>query len=742
MSTFQELAALALRRVVRDWHAGVPCPSFGTLRRPQVRSKQVPFGFNPKDSYTAYHNQLAQRTAILLLLATQGGAYISVEQPRSSRLFLLHCYLTWVKLGCVITHFAFCAYGSAFMKPSKWLHNKPWLVPLSTRCSCPKNHKHFVIQGHFTHSSVDEFDKMYKPDAMTVYGEVPQAGSAVSAFSASYPLRLVEAMASGAARSRLQSMGPIPSAARESTLTELNLSSDDLCVLPMNEPVFGPRPWFEDPEWITELCECLHFSEVFRFKFAKPGHINVNETRTYKSWLKSMAKSFRDSRFIGILDSRVTLGAAAKGRSSSFAISRILQGSLGYVIGGNLYPGGLHCYSKHNRSDEPSRGHPVRGPTKDCPAWLSDLEKGHYGKFDAVVASSRVSRNPARWLRFLLMLAGDIEPNPGPGIPSPVPRGAMDLTVGFAKETSSRMTRCLQAFRTWCESGGFIWEQICSSVESLAYGLRAYGLFLFEKGYPRYLLVYAITAVQDVFPQTRSHLGLAWQIDKKWQHHEPGACRAVLPAVAVRAACALGALWGWCAWSALVLLGFAGMLHPSEIVGLVRSDLVFPSDVGHDMACMFVHLRSPKTARFARRQHCRIDDAGIIALVEAIFGQLQLSQRLYTGSMAQFRRQWNCVMARLGIPCRQDQRGATPASLRGSGATYMYTCIQDIPLIAWRGRWARTKTLEFYLQEVSAQLLLHELRPWSKSMILELSRFSFAILCTTFGLAEQQFMSG
>ena len=168
------------------------------------------------------------------------------------------------------------------------------------------------------------------------------------------------------------------------------------------------------------LCECLHFSEVFRFSFKKPGHINVNETRTYKSWLKSMAKTQRDKRFIGILDSRVTLGAAAKGRSSSFAISRVLQGSIGYLIGGNLYPGGLHCYSAHNRADEPSRQRPVRGPTKDEPSWLTDLRAGKPAKFDAVIASSRITKNPARWpcqvafLRFLLLLAGDIEENPGP----------------------------------------------------------------------------------------------------------------------------------------------------------------------------------------------------------------------------------------------------------------------------------------------------------------------------------------
>ena len=51
-------------------------------------------------------------------------------------------------------------------------------------------------------------------------------------------------------------------------------------------------------------------------------------------------------------------------------------------------------------------------------------------------------------------------------------------------------------------------------------------------------------------------------------------------------------------------------------------------------------------------------------------------------------------------------RGATPGVLRGSGATYFYQQTEHVPLLAWRGRWARQKTLEYYLQEVAAQMLL------------------------------------
>lgn len=65
------------------------------------------------------------------------------------------------------------------------------------------------------------------------------------------------------------------------------------------------------------------------------------------------AKTEQDSRVVGLLDSRVTIGAAAKGRSSSLALSKVLQGTMGYILGSGLYPGLLHCLSEVNRSDGP-----------------------------------------------------------------------------------------------------------------------------------------------------------------------------------------------------------------------------------------------------------------------------------------------------------------------------------------------------------------------------------------------------
>ena len=80
-SVFHELTALALRRVVRDWHAGPPCYTYGTLRRPRIRSKLQPAGFDLEDPLTFEQTRLALRTAFLMWLVVTSGLFFSVEQP-------------------------------------------------------------------------------------------------------------------------------------------------------------------------------------------------------------------------------------------------------------------------------------------------------------------------------------------------------------------------------------------------------------------------------------------------------------------------------------------------------------------------------------------------------------------------------------------------------------------------------------------------------------------------------------
>ena len=50
------------------------------------------------------------------------------------------------------------------------------------------------------------------------------------------------------------------------------------------------RPFHEDPEWVEELADSSHFREVLKYKFTKPGDINVLESWVHKTWLKYCTK--------------------------------------------------------------------------------------------------------------------------------------------------------------------------------------------------------------------------------------------------------------------------------------------------------------------------------------------------------------------------------------------------------------------------------------------------------------------
>ena len=733
-AAFAEITALAYRGVIREWHAGPPCFTFGTLRRPRIRNKAQPWGFNNKDPLTIEQNSLARRTAFLLCIALLQGCFISVEQPGSSVMFYMHAFKVLAMLGCVFSRFCFCTYGAALKKPSKWLHNKPWLLELESKCQCKSPSDHFIIQGNFTRDNVKDFEAKCRPSSVEVYGRTPRVGESVASYSASYPIPLCRRMALGSLAHKNGQSPIIPLSRKMQTLKELSLSeAEPSGSEPTNIPAW--RSWHEDPDWIGELADCLHFSELLRYKFRKAGHINVLECRTYKTWLKHCARCHPNSRLVALLDSRVTLGAAAKGRSSSFALSRVLQGSLGYVLGGGLYPGGLHVESTKNRSDGPSRNRSVPAPTKDSPGWLVALRKGNYDPFDAVLSSAFFARGPGRWVRFLILLCGDVECNPGPFSDNMrcrhdrVPRGPLDSTVGFATATATRMDHCLHAFRLWIsEYLQTTFDALAENPHTMALSLRGYGLFLYEQGYPRYFLVYAIIAMQDRLPHFRGFMAPAWQVDRKWQQAEPGECRPVISGPILCAAISVAAMWGWHFWIGVSMIGFLGMLYPAEFLNLCRQDLVLPKDALVDQQIAYVYLRNPKTSRFARRQHAKIEDPFAVKYLEALYGSRPLNFKLFPGTVTIYRRQWDAIMDRFEVPHSRQTRGATPATLRGSGATHLYLATEDIQLIAWRGRWTKVKTIEFYLQEVAAQLILHHLSASAKTRIQLLASWVTSLL--------------
>eukprot|EP00439_Symbiodinium_sp_Y106_P012221 s279_g1.t2 len=330
--------------------------------------------------------------------------------------------------------------------------------------------------------------------------------------------------------------------------------------------------------------------------------------------------------------------------------------------------------------------------------------QGRPKRFEQVTASARIPKNPARWLRFLLLLCGDIEPHPGPA-PERQPRGPLDLQAGFASSAAHKMRKSLDGFLKWLrEEAGCDPDLVFKTSEHTALALRGYGLHLYSTGLPRYLYVYAFTAVQDLHPQHRNFLTAAWQVDKKWQRAEPGSCRLVLPVAAIRAAISLGLLWGWFRWTACL---FWASWRCFILLSLSR----LPGETWYSQRTPLATLAAP--AWKDRRSRC--DPLYLLCCLH-----LRPEDKLYPASLSSFRKQWNAVFERLGLPFRAADRGATPGVLRGSGTTFFDIATENIPLLAWRGRWARVRTLEHYLQEVAAQVMLSEVSATCRARIKSL----------------------
>ena len=296
-------------------------------------------------------------------------------------------------------------------------------------------------------------------------------------------------------------------------------------------------------------------------------------------------------------------------------------------------------------------------PSRSVPDWFVDPQNGKPWRFDVVVASVRFSRPLGRWL--LILLAGDVERNPAPQHVPPTPRGSLELQSGFTSATAMR--KCFAAFQFGLPMPPtFLLTPLPLSFLSLA--LRAYGLHLYSDGLPRYLLVYAITSAQAHYAEYRGSLGLASQIDHKWQAVEPGECRPVVPVPIIRSLVTLGLVWNLPSFVAVSLIGFLCMLHPSVFLALRGA-------CHGQRPCCF--------CSFEESKDCDICSQATLSLrrpsrfLEALYEPWNPERALYTGTANTYRSQWNAIMKHPGVPCTRAAKGTTPGVL---GVRHTYFC--------------------------------------------------------------------
>ena len=136
-------------------------------------------------------------------------------------------------------------------------------------------------------------------------------------------------------------------------------------------------------------------------KLSARGSSRTTSMSLRREWLCKCSRFSRgvlpDSRFSGFLDSQVSKGALAKGRSSSKALQPLCRQSAAIQTVGCIYPAWSFSPTRLNTADDPTRNAVIRRPSK-----FSVLPRDGV---DLVQLHSTTLRRPyANWIRLLLLV--------------------------------------------------------------------------------------------------------------------------------------------------------------------------------------------------------------------------------------------------------------------------------------------------------------------------------------------------
>lgn len=122
------------------------------------------------------------------------------------------------------------------------------------------------------------------------------------------------------------------------------------------------------PKPFVDTLMLHHWSTTQSCRFQKKEHINLLELEMIKQELKDRVNSQRGfCRVVNLCDSRVIVGAWAKGRSSSKQVNHRLRSCLPWTLVGDISITNVWTDTKNNPADFPSRGKPIPKPSVVIP---------------------------------------------------------------------------------------------------------------------------------------------------------------------------------------------------------------------------------------------------------------------------------------------------------------------------------------------------------------------------------------
>ncbi|CAE7247502.1 unnamed protein product [Symbiodinium sp. CCMP2592] len=635
------LGMVRCRRVKFVW-LSPPRTSFSPARTPRLRSWKQPWGLQLLDKATMLGNLHAAQSLLLVWVQAFSGLKFALEQPALGVLRSVGPWVSLLKAGAFEVMFDWCQYDCDFRKSTRMLTNFEALKSLSSRCRHRKSHG--TPDNNHT-SDMQSHSEAFCKQVVTLCKAVWDFEDEFKT-GACHEEAAAKVVRSSKARQK-----------RSSTL------------------------------WAVQLSESLRWRTIMQYRFRTVTHINIQEAKARRSLVKRMQGS---SRVVVCQDSRVNLGALGKGRSPSEALNAVMRTEAPHLLGKNLYLSGVHLPTWSIRADAPSRSAPVEEPRAPVPSWFWQLRRGSAEARRCLDDLQGLPRALNRWFllggALLLRASG---------------RGASSAESGpsVTEKTHAIRTQLILDLEAWLlpQVPGFTVEMLARSfTDVLSEWLEEYMIFMFLQNKSRRAAAETLNALAQQFGWLRSSLAGPWNVIRTWEGLEPVQHHPPISAPILRALVVTALLWKWRRLAVVLVLGFFGLLRPSELICLRRHDLSLPED--HlEGEVVYIRVGHPKTRnRAAHSQHVRVDEPGVAAWVSQMISSTPMWRRIWNGSWAAFKHRFNLLQIEVLNTCT-----FLPSSLRPGGATYLFRqWDENLPRLQWRGRWRSFRMLEIYVQEL------------------------------------------
>ena len=749
-----------------------PCTTFSPAAYPPLRTYKKPLGLYLENPRVVDGTLLAHASLSLMFTAKRTKSLGMAEQPRRSKMRWLRTWVQMIQLGAKEVHLASCAYGSPHQKEFTFLYINMDASCLHRRCT--RDHVHVKIQGQHT-----------KPSAVYCDG----LASALASVFVEH-IHMIKAVANDCELEVNGLESPIPTdvavAARwrvrdawrwkksvhinlletSSTLKlfrSLAKENPDSRFVYLSDSHVARSALARGRTSSIALRQLLKQQAALTLAFGLYPAGDFVPTRVMPADAPSREKELEEpvpSSFFESLTDAELLWIASLPKMKRWASNWVRLVLLSH-------PGLIIFHSQ----DESLRKYSALPGFQEY--WTLDFDStlGYPGEGPSVVSCLWIFVSPLH-LCFMFSCCGFAAEAVGAWGAARLSHGdrarqltrsGIELGEGrrITDHTSSVRVDLLTSFKSWLAQEGRDFDSVFlanpPNLDLINKILSDFGRTLFEIGKPYYHYSETINAVSGVRPILRRSLQQAWDLAAMWGSYEPTEHHIAMPYQILLAILSVCMTWGWMREGACFALAWGALLRIGEIYNSTRKELILPHDVSFSIDYALLKITEPKTRyRSARHQAGKIEQPDLIQFIALGFGNLKQNERLWPYAGSTLRLRFNRILHALNLPCKPGQRPKplSLASFRPGGATWLIGACESAETVRRRGRWASYKTMEIYLQEVTAATYLNEISAESREKVtaamhvfvdaLETAkRFQAAALPTYEALFKQQlFLAG